>query len=375
MTNSNNIKNMHIIFVLKDKLNCRPPILSTVMNLVDFGVHLTLCVLDIEKDTKSFLESKGVKIRFCDIDNGFKKIPKIGSAISWLKFRHQVTKILRKESFDYVWMASADATLALGTELLKYPYILQIMELYDTEPRYRENLRVFMRNAKLVIVPEEVRAHVFRAWYQLKETPIILPNKPYYHPRKRNLPITNPSAAAAFAKIPKGSKIVFFQGRVGKERDIKPIAKAIKELGGPWVLAVQCPACDRQFVEEDLIYYIPFVPAPCHLEITSHVDIGLVAYNHIHLNNEFCAPNKIYEYSGFGIPILANDVYGLVNTIEKYHAGELLNIDCFTLEDFKNALQKIQKDEVYYQENATRMFDAVNLHDIFVKILQKIANR
>ena len=39
------------------------------------------------------------------------------------------------------------------------------------------------------------------------------------------------------------------------------------------------------------------------------------------LNRAFCAPNKIYEYSGLRIPAIGNEVPGLVNTIGAAKAG------------------------------------------------------
>ena len=264
--------------------------------------------------------------------------------------------------------------LALGKRLLSFPYILHVHELYDTFPRYRNGLKEYMRHAKKVFVPEEVRAHIFRAWYQLKETPVVLPNKPYGHPRKRNLPITDSAAAEAFAKIPRGSKIVFYQGGISNRRNVKPLATAIEELGTPWVLAVQCPESNeeyyRDFIANYKFYRIPYVPAPKHLEITSNVHFGIVTYSHIQMNNEFCAPNKIWEYSGFGLPMFGNDVYGLLNTTEKFHAGVFPNMEGMGIEGIKKSLCDLLENEEIYSRNATIFFDSVNMETVISNALK-----
>ena len=225
---------MKIAFILKDNINRRPPILSVVYHLLNLGNELILITTGIEEKTKKEFEQHSCKCICINIDKGLSSLPRIGNYFKWQSFQKQVFSILSKETFDIIWVGSADATLALGKQLLQYRYILQIQELYDTVPYYRKHLGQFMVHAKRVIVPEETRAHIFRAWYHLKETPAVLPNKPYGHPRKRNLPITDAKAAEAFAKIPPGSKILFYQGGVSERRDIKPIAKAIEELGSPW---------------------------------------------------------------------------------------------------------------------------------------------
>lgn len=71
----------------------------------------------------------------------------------------------------------------------------------------------------------------------------------------------------------------------------------------------------------DKVIHIDSIPAPLHLEITSHATIGVVFYSDETLNKAFCAPNKIYEYSGFGIPAIANCIPGLINTIGKSGAA------------------------------------------------------
>ncbi|KAA6307134.1 hypothetical protein EZS27_041199, partial [termite gut metagenome] len=38
--------------------------------------------------------------------------------------------------------------------------------------------------------------------------------------------------------------------------------------------------------------------------------IGIVSYAFDDLNHVFCAPNKTWEYTGFGIPMLGNNAPG-----------------------------------------------------------------
>ena len=73
-------------------------------------------------------------------------------------------------------------------------------------------------------------------------------------------------------------------------------------------------------IYDNCVFY-PYVPAPLHLEVTSYARFGILFYRPTILNKAFCAPNKIFEYGGFGIPMIGNDIPGLKNTIGNSNAG------------------------------------------------------
>lgn len=365
---------MKLTLVLKGSLNSLPPILSLCYHLLDMNHRLTIICDTITTQTKNELNNREVQIVL--LKHPPQRLGTIDKIFRWVCFHKKAWTAIKENPADLYWICSADTALALGHELFSLPFILHLHELYDTVPFYRNRLGEYMIYAKKAFVPEEVRAHIFRAWYHLKETPVVLPNKPYGHPRKRNLPITDPEAAKAFAKIPQGSKILFYQGGVSARRNIKPIAKAIEELGAPWALAIQCPIVDNDYYK-DLVanykfYYIPYVAAPKHLEITSNVHFGIVTYTHLQMNNEFCAPNKIWEYSGFGLPLFGNDAYGLLNTVGKYHAGVFPNMDGMEVEDIKRVLDDLLKNEEEYSRNASIFFDSIDNEAIITNALSHL---
>lgn len=351
---------MKICLVLKGDFNKLPPIISLCEHLCDIGYELTIICDRISCFSREHFKQRGVDIR--ELESIFPYLGKAGTAITWLNFRRKAWLELQRVGANLIWVGSADTALALGTNLLSTRFVIHIHELYDQFPIYRNGLKKFVQAAVGVLVSEETRAHIFRSWYQLRETPIVLPNKPYGHPRKRRLPITDAAAAEAFSKIPHGTKIVFYQGGVSERRDLKPIARAIEELGTPWALAVQCPIVDNEYYKDFFanykFYYIPYIQAPLHLEVTSNVDFGLLTYTHISMNNEFCAPNKVWEYSGFGLPMIANDVLGLKNTVERFNAGICMNLDLLSLSDLKNNLRFLLERENEFGKNAELLYQS-----------------
>ena len=360
-----------ITLVLKDSMEHLPPVISLCKHLNDLGFILSVICDSISDALKEDFAARGIRLTLLPRTA---KIPtKLGTIYRWLQFRKNAWKAIRENPADIYWIGSADTALALGNGLLKLPYIFHVHELYDTVPIYLKRLGPYMRNAKKVFVPEEIRAHIFRAWYQLKETPVVLPNKPYGHPRKRNLPITDPAAAEAFEKIPKGAKTLFYQGWIDKDRDVSWIVDAVKAFNGKVVLAVQGKVLDQEYYQKlrasNCCFFIPFVPAPKHLELTSHMDIGLLTYDHINQNNEFCAPNKIWEYTGFGLPILANDVCSLKQTVAQYDIGFALNLGKASKEQIQEKIQFLLDHQEDYSKKTAEFFDSINNGEIIKKIL------
>ncbi|MBO7611910.1 MAG: hypothetical protein J6T23_06860 [Elusimicrobia bacterium] len=367
---------MKILVILKGSLSKLPPIITTCLSLSELNHSVTVFTQSSSDYIENIFREKNISIVYYKETKMSTKIKLISKICTWLNFRKQVREYISKNKFDFFWIGSADTALAIGKKLLNFKYVFHVHELYDTVPYYRRNLKIYMQKALKILVPEEIRAHIFRAWYQLKETPIVLPNKPYYHPRKRNLEITDKTAKEAFEKIPKGSKIVFYQGGLSEKRDLKTIAKAIEEMGTPWCLAVQCPITKNAYYEDFFknykFYYIPYVKAPKHLEITSNVDIGLVSYSHISLNNEFCAPNKIWEYAGFGLPIIANDVFGLKEFSYKFKFGVCLNFNKTTKDDFKKILYELDNNSELYSRDSKLLYESIDITKTIMEVISTV---
>ena len=71
----------------------------------------------------------------------------------------------------------------------------------------------------------------------------------------------------------------------------------------------------------------------------------------------YCAPNKIWEYSGFSIPMLANDVPGLKYTVEMYKAGLCVNTN--DENEIRNAILQISSKYDEFSYNAERLYERI----------------
>ena len=115
--------------------------------------------------------------------------------------------------------------------------------------------------------------------------------------------------------------------------------------------------------------HIDYVPAPFHLSITQMAHIGIVAYSFERLNDIFCAPNKIFEYSMCGFPMLCNDVGGLLSTVGDAGAGEC--VDFAQQSAILRGLQEISSDHEAYSERSLRFYESVDMYALHSEMLDR----
>lgn len=51
------------------------------------------------------------------------------------------------------------------------------------------------------------------------------------------------------------------------------------------------------------------------------IDYGLILYKAVDKNFEYCAPNKLYEYWSYGIPVISHKLPGLISVVNKIFLG------------------------------------------------------
>jgi glycosyltransferase involved in cell wall biosynthesis len=118
------------------------------------------------------------------------------------------------------------------------------------------------------------------------------------------------------------------------------------------------------------LYYIDYIPAPFHLNITQISDIGFLAYDYSRLNHIFCAPNKMFEYSMFGLPMLCNDVSGLFSTVGAEQAG--LCVDFSSVDKIVSALRQLDKNYEKFRENSLNFYNIVDMYKLHLELIENI---
>mgnify|MGYP005771204835 CR=1 FL=1 len=283
-----------------------------------------------------------------------------------------------------LWITSDVAVKNLGSELLKRRYVLQMYELLEKSyvvPKYKfRNIHIdnYARNALRVIQPEYNRAHIVKAWWGLNKLPFILENKPFYQEigNSRKLNVTKSAIACDVLEDLKDKKIVLYQGILHKERPLDSFIKAIDELGSEYAFVVMSDGENLyKNVKSQNYYFIPYIEAPYHLEVTSHAYIGVLSYVPVKTSNSilnavYCAPNKTFEYTRFGVPMISNDVPALDYLFEKYKCGKC--IDLSSTESIKNAIKAISQNYMEYEKNAKKYYESVDYQEKIGNLLDEV---
>ena len=362
-----------VCYIVKSNLHYYPPCMAQIRMLAASGVRVKVIYGSSDMKALEILRNEGIEL--VELVDYRGKLPGVLDKVwNWLTFRVKLKKALKKEddSETILWFGTAESSLPMLHGIGKFDYILTFLELLDTSPIKRFLLRNMANNAKAIIVCEETRAYIMKFWWKLKKLPYIMPNKPY-----GPLPSKNASPTTEVTKnilnFLKNKSYIIYQGIFQNVEYLIEFAEALKILDLDKYFVMMGIDKNNIFPQIKNIYdksiYIEYIPAPIHLEVTSHAEIGVLFYDGETLNKAFCAPNKIYEYSAFGIPIIGNDIPGLRNTIGVAGAGECIE---FRREKIVEAILNILNNYEAYSEAAKKFYDSTDNEATIKEIINDV---
>lgn len=364
---------MKIVYILKTKLHYYPPCVSQIRMINDLGYDIEVLYGTSDISAINLLEKENI---CCTKVGNIKADSKnlIQKLITYIKFRNAVSNQLKKydENNTVLWFGTAESVIPLLGKLKGKKYIVSFLELLDNSKLKLRLLKSIAKNAMATTVCEETRGYIMRYWWNLKNLPYVFPNKPYNLPTERYQVPSIDETEKVISNI-KNKKVILYQGIIQNTEEISEVAKALNELNNSYTLLLM--GIDKynsvnkiKEIYKDVIF-VNYIPAPLHLEITSYAHIGITFYRDDSLNKVFCAPNKIYEYSAFGIPIIANDIPGLKNTVGKFGAAECIKLN---KDNIIKAINEIEENYSIYSANAKKFFESTDNKDTMKRLLCEI---
>lgn len=366
-----------------ESVSSYPPVISLLDNLLNNGHKVFLVSCDIEKLPERIRNHN--RLQYVDIP-----LSQGGEIVQRIRRRRNRTRIgvqsVQKfmENSDILWTTTDLTVRCLGDVVLQYRHVMQLMELERWYPLFHGAkhltfpLEKYAQRAWKVVVPEINRAYIQRTWWKLNQTPVVLPNKPYYLTEKQD----EFGMDEIIDKLQKERrKIVLYLGAIAPDRNLEPYAKAVQSLGRDYCLyIVGRPFVDGNRVLQEITTkysqaeYAGYFTPPRHLLFLKYAHIGILSYCPTdsftflsELNALYCAPNKIFEYAGFGIPMLGSDVPGLRYPFEKYHIG----VCCKNMkpETITDGIRQIEQEYEMMHENCLKYNESVDLDQIVCDIL------
>jgi len=351
-----------------------PPVLNEALYLSkNDSLHVVLIVRELSNNMKKQLNQNNIETLIYQP----KKIISFGKYFSILfdmyKFKKKVYSYIKNNynQNDIVWVASHNTLFLLGRAINNYNYILQLHELLDMYYWRRQIIKYIISSKTKVVVPSEARAYISKILYNLDTLPFVLPNKPFDHPSKRNIKCKMDVIDKIKLLKSKKTIIILYQGIIAPSRPIDNIIKAINCIDNVEIILmgkVINNYLDDLFKIRKSIIHINYMLPPSHLAITSYADIGILTYDSNSLNNIYCAPNKIWEYSGFAIPWICSSLPCLNDILSKYENGELLNLT--NIEDIIMKINNIINNYDVYSKNSLTFFNSYEINDLLNKIIE-----
>ncbi len=311
----------------------------------------------------SSLEMDGFRVRNISIST--KKLPK--SPIFWMiKYLEFLMKSLflarsfRADVYHGHEVASAvPAYLASLFSRAVFIYDAHELELDREGAEHRTWIggvmrlwvKFLLRRADHVICASPERADIMLKDYGVRElpTPII------------NVTPRVGLADGAEVQLPAGlsgsdHRIILYQGVLIPGRGILNLVRAMKSLPETYKLMIvgggESPERYQEQAKSDgtnnRIFFIGRVPFDQIKSCMQKADLGVVTYRNTCRNNYYCAPNKLYEYSSVGLPVVGPDFPGIRGLVDTYGLGCVFDPE--DPESIAGAIVDVLKDPDLYEK-------------------------
>ena len=367
---------MKVLIVIGSQINAFPPVRNIIEILIRNGHTVTVLARD---NTGLFINNQG-NYRFIVIPEADPKIP---SPIEYRKKQHFMRQIVKEEMqhHDLLWTATDATVRDLGDLVLKYKHVMQLMELIRDIPFLPGqkiiplNIKRYAQHAYKVVVPEYNRACIQQTWWNLRKRPIVLPNK-------MNMPSFDMTdVPEEIQKVLRDvdsekKKIILYQGVFHEDRELETFiqaAETMKEEYQVYMMGTDTPYRQKLSTEFPDVRYIPFIKPPFHLLVTQKAHIGLLPYKaapYLHyakINALYCAPNKIFEYAAYGVPMLGTDVPGLHIPFSSYYIG--LTCSPLTVDEVAKSIKEIESNYSTMSSNCYEFYNSVDMDKIVETII------
>lgn len=376
------------IFLFDNDLKLFPPIINNSKLLLKNGCKVQFWGYCSAPLLLKELEVLGLEFRHFKVDKV--EQGKVKKIIRMWKHKAEVTHALKTSGISsetVVWVyGNQNSWWRFHTIIKDYRSVLYMFEFPELKVRGKHHLIVPFFNIKKAaqsawktVACEYNRAQITKAIFDLKETPHVIENKPEIDFDDLNKTDISKFLPREIIEKLDQKKIILFQGGINdKMSRLDQLCEAIVDLPEDYILCFMSPESPskRKLMEKfqsERIIFLPFINPPYHLKMTQLAHIGIMSYHPYYtqiepcLNMLYCAPNKLYEYAGFGLPMISNNVPALQQSFKKHNSGVVL--DAFNSSQIKNAILEISDNYQKFKKGAFSHYKSFNLSKALLNII------
>jgi glycosyltransferase involved in cell wall biosynthesis len=237
--------------------------------------------------------------------------------------------------------------------------------------KLQQYLMKYAEELDLVVFPEVNRQEFFTSRINVST------NRTFLIPNSNNLPLLVPENNNALPERNQNKTIIAHVGnlsashytfsfldfiRTNKEPELEflfigPIDPEVNPV------LQKLAASDNRVVLVGSISHVELLP------YYAVIGIGVILYRGIDLNNEYCAPNKLYEYWSQGIPVIAHTLKGLTSIWSHNFMGNL--VDMNDPDDVQRGLDTIKRDLPSKHIALRSWFEREGNLDIYLRTLKE----
>lgn len=218
----------------------------------------------------------------------------------------------------------------------------------------------FRRNINrvdLVIVPESNRlSYLIELTQYDRQKTILMPNT------CKQQGLTGAVVHDGLKDIPNDAVVIGHVGNVGPDHYLDTFIRTVNAMrddeNAYFVLIGNIASSVRtafQGANNPRLILLDAVPHADLVKVYCRIDLGLILYKGIDRNFEFCAPNKLYEYWSYGIPVVAHPLKGLQSVFVDECLGRLVCLEEHS--GFEKLLRATVRTTAFSREKLIKYFN------------------
>ena len=288
---------------------------------------------------------------------------------------------------DYYFAGVGKIIKIFSSALIVYDAHEIIIPMKTEKPNLRKMIFYYLEKKSIkyfnqIICANSKRALIMKNHYKLDKTPIVIHNYPKISKENISDKSTLLFNYSQLEMLDNELTTFVYQGFISPGRELDKIFEIVLQIPNTQLLilgggdAEHIKILKKHFVQKgyENVYFLGLVPPNHMYGILKYCDFGIISYSMNDYNNIYCAPNKIFEYAKFELPMISTNQDIFVRTFKKFKVGVSANLDDYDQNAIFNSLKTIAKDRGFLRSEFQRFNTENNPKNEMNKLRESIKN-